>query len=87
MHIQHKQVAEKGMFFVGQDGAVLAELVYLTPADNKMVIEHTEVDDSLKGKGIGLELVHAAVDYARTHAMKIVPLCSFAMYWQYNIKL
>jgi len=66
------------MFYVGQDGAILAELVYAVPSSDKMIIEHTEVDESLKGKGIELQLVHTAVDYARTHHMKIVPLCSFA---------
>lgn len=66
------------MFYVGQDGAIRAELVYSKPAANKMIIEHTEVDDSLGGKGVGQQLVHTAVEYARSHDMKIVPLCSFA---------
>ena len=66
------------MFYVGQDGAILAEMVYSTPAANKMIIEHTEVDDSLSGKGVGLQLVRTAVEYARTHQMKIIPLCPFA---------
>ena len=66
------------MFYIGQDGAIAAELVYSKPTEDKMIIEHTEVDDSLSGKGIGLQLVTTAVDYARTHNMKITPLCSFA---------
>jgi predicted GNAT family acetyltransferase len=78
MLIQHKQIGGKGMFYVGQDGAILAELVYSKPAENKMIIEHTEVDDALGGKGVGLQLVHTAVEYARTHQMKIIPLCPFA---------
>jgi predicted GNAT family acetyltransferase len=78
MLIQHKQIGGRGMFYVGQDGAILAELVYSKPAENKMIIEHTEVDDSLAGKGVGLQLVHTAVEYARTHGMKIIPLCPFA---------
>jgi len=65
------------MFYVGQDGAILAEMVY-TMAANKMIIEHTEVDESLEGKGVGKQLVHTAVEYARTHNIKIVPLCPFA---------
>ncbi len=43
-----------------------------------MIIEHTEVDESLEGKGVGKQLVHTAVEYARTHNIKIstaVPLC------------
>jgi len=78
MLIQHKQIGGKGMFYAGQDGAILAELVYNKPSENKMIIEHTEVDDSLSGKGVGLQLVTTAVEYARTHQMKIIPLCPFA---------
>jgi uncharacterized protein len=77
MVIQHKQLQGKGMFYVGQDGAILAEMVY-SMAPNKMIIEHTEVDESLEGKGVGKQLVHTAVEYARTHNIKIVPLCPFA---------
>ncbi len=69
------------MFFIpgeeeGDD--MLAELVYLKQEPSTMVIEHTEVADSLKGQNIGYQLVHTAVEYARTHQMKIIPLCSFA---------
>ncbi len=78
MLIQHKLVGTKGMFFIGSNGAILAELVYTKPAENKMIIEHTEVDESLSGKGIGLQLVRTAVEYARTHQLKIIPLCPFA---------
>jgi predicted GNAT family acetyltransferase len=46
--------------------------------ENKMVIEHTEVDEVLRGKNIGYELVHAGVEYARHHGLKIIPLCPFA---------
>ena len=66
------------MFYVGQDGAILAEMVYTMPSPNKMIIEHTEVDESLEGKGVGKQLVHTAVEYARNHDIKIIPLCPFA---------
>lgn len=66
------------MFYVEQDGAVLAEMVYNMPFPDKMIIEHTEVSDALAGKGVGKQLVHAAVEYARTNGIKILPLCPFA---------
>ena len=78
MLIQNKLVGKKGIFFVGQDGVIEAELAYSIPSEGKMIIEHTEVGDSLAGKGVGKELVETAVEYARTHNMKIVPLCPFA---------
>lgn len=78
MVIQHKQVGGKGIFYVGQEGAILAELVYTKPSADKMIIEHTEVDDTLAGKKVGLQLVTTAVDYARKQNFKIIPLCPFA---------
>jgi predicted GNAT family acetyltransferase len=42
------------------------------------IIDHTDVDDRLRGTGTGARLVKAAVDWARTEKMQIVPLCPFA---------
>lgn len=78
MLVQHKQVGTKGMFFVAQESNILAEMVYSMPSADKMIIEHTEVSDVLKGKGVGYQLVHTGVEYARTHNLKIIPLCPFA---------
>ena len=78
MLIQNKKVGTKGIFFVEQDGNILAEMVYTLPSANKMIIEHTEVSDELKGQNVGNQLLHTAVEYARTHNMKIIPLCPFA---------
>ncbi len=78
MLIQHKLLGNKGLFYVGQDGAIEAELVYTMPTPDKMIIEHTEVDDRLRGKNVGYQLVHTAVEYARKQGIKIIPLCPFA---------
>ena len=78
MLIQNKKVGTKGMFFVEQDGNILAEMVYTLPSADKMIIEHTEVSDELKGQNVGNQLLHTAVEYARTHNIKIIPLCPFA---------
>ena len=78
MLIQNKKVGKKGMFFVEQEGNILAEMVYSMPSENKMIIEHTEVSDELKGQHVGNQLVQTAVEYARAHDIKIVPLCTFA---------
>jgi uncharacterized protein len=78
MLIQNKKIGSKGMFFVEQDGNILAEMTYTMPSESKMIIEHTEVSDVLRGKNVGYQLVNTAVDYARKHNLKIVPLCPFA---------
>ena len=78
MLIQNKLVGNKGIFFVETDGDILAEMVYTLPSADKMIIEHTEVSDELRGQNVGYQLVGTAVDYARKHNMKIIPLCPFA---------
>ena len=66
------------MFFISENQEILAELVYTIPAADKIILEHTEVDDALKGQNIGQQLVHAAVKFARQTNIKIIPVCSFA---------
>ncbi len=78
MLIQHKQIGSKGLFFIGEEGAILAEMVYTMPSAEKMIIEHTEVNDELRGQNVGYQLVKSAVEYARNHHIKIIPLCPFA---------
>jgi predicted GNAT family acetyltransferase len=78
MTVQHRRSGNKGLFFVEYENHVAAEMVYSMSGDTKMIIEHTEVSDELRGKNIGYELVHAAVEYARHHGLKIIPICSFA---------
>jgi predicted GNAT family acetyltransferase len=78
MVILHKLVEKKGMFYVEVDGNILAEMVYSMASPSKMIIEHTEVSDELKGKNVGFQLVKTAVDYARQNNIKIIPLCPFA---------
>jgi predicted GNAT family acetyltransferase len=78
MLIKNKKIGTKGMFYVENDGNILAEMTYSMPSAEKMIIEHTEVGDELKGQNVGYQLVHTAVEYARTNNVKIVPLCPFA---------
>ena len=42
------------------------------------IIEHTDVDESLKGQGIGKQLVAKVVEKMRREKRKIIPLCPFA---------
>jgi uncharacterized protein len=78
MQIQHKQTGGKGAFYVEGEKDKLAEMVYTMPSSDKMIIEHTEVSDTLRGQNVGYQLVHTAVEYAREHEIKIIPICPFA---------
>lgn len=79
MLIQNESNERKGRFFLGEAENPLAELVYNFPNPDKMIIEHTDVDESLKGQGVGYRLVEAAVEMAREKQLRIIPLCPFAL--------
>ncbi|MCB0382680.1 MAG: N-acetyltransferase [Psychroserpens sp.] len=78
MEIQHENQSAKGRFFYEVEGRTKAEMSYSQAGSDKIIIDHTEVDDSLKGQGFGYKLVEAAVNYAREKHLKILPLCPFA---------
>lgn len=77
MDIQHKEGTNRGNFFIENEGKRVALLSY-DKSEDTLVIEHTEVDKSLRGKNIGYELVHTTVEYARREGLKISPVCPFA---------
>ncbi|MGB3946551.1 MAG: GNAT family N-acetyltransferase [Bacteroidia bacterium] len=78
MEIKQKDNGKTGMFYIEIDNQVVAKMDYSWSATDRILITHTEVNDVLKGKGAGKQLVAKSVDFAREKHIKIVPLCSFA---------
>ncbi|WP_238914984.1 GNAT family N-acetyltransferase [Escherichia coli] len=61
-----------------EQGKQIAEIVFVPTGENLAIIEHTDVDESLKGQGIGKQLVAKVVEKMRREKRKIIPLCPFA---------
>lgn len=78
MLVQQEDNGKKGSFFIKEDETLLAEMAYHWRNDHLFIIDHTEVSDQLAGKGIGKQLVNAAVEFARVNNHKIIPVCPFA---------
>jgi predicted GNAT family acetyltransferase len=78
MQIQHDAHGRRGAFFIERDGEWIAELAYTKHRPDLMIIDHTEVDKSLRGQNIGQQLVRAAVEFARANKMKIRSRCRYA---------
>ena len=66
-------------FYINDEqGKQIAEIVFVPTGENLAIIEHTDVDESLKGQGIGKQLVAKVVEKMRREKRKIIPLCPFA---------
>lgn len=78
MEILQKDNGTKGMFYIELDGSVVAEMSYVFAGKDKIIIDHTEVDEVLKGKNAGKQMVAKSVEFAREKGIKIIPLCPFA---------
>ncbi|MGE3621367.1 MAG: GNAT family N-acetyltransferase [Acidimicrobiia bacterium] len=71
--------AEHHRFRYVEDGAE-AKLVYRTDGD-RLILVHTEVPETLGGRGIGGRLVRAAVDRAEASGETVLPWCPYARRW------
>jgi uncharacterized protein len=78
MDIKFEQHGSKGSFYIEENGERLAEMSFSKAGDHRIIIDHTEVSDVLRGKGAGKQLIRASVEYARKNSLKILPLCPFA---------
>ena len=78
LDFQHSSGETKGSFYLERDGEVKAQITYSKLGTTQIIIDHTEVSVELRGEDIGKKLVKHAIDYAREHDLKVIPLCPFA---------
>ncbi len=69
---------KKGYFHIDIDGNQEAKMTFVFAGDDKIIIDHTEVNPGNEGKGFGKKMLTKAVEYARENDLKIIPLCPFA---------
>src|SRR5262249_24047321 len=53
------------------------ELVYRDRGGDVLAFLHTEVDADLRLRGLGAALAAGALDDARAHGLRVVPICPF----------
>ncbi len=78
MDIQHTDNGKEGKFYINYLGTTEAEMTYLYTNPKTILINHTQVNPVLQGKGIGSKLVQAAIQYTRENQLQVIPLCPFA---------
>lgn len=78
MEIIQEDNSKKGKFFSLVNDKQEAEMTYTWAGNDLIIIDHTEVNEVLKGKNAGKQMVMKAVEFAREKGIKIIPLCPFA---------
>ena len=64
-----------------ENGRVVAEITFQETSPGIFVINHTFVDESLRGQGVASKLVQAAVDEIKKRGGKVEATCSYAKKW------
>jgi len=78
MEIKHNDNGQKGAFYIELTGKRVGEMTYVWSGPDKIIVDHTEIGEELKGKGAGRLLLERVVQFAREKKIKILPLCPFA---------
>lgn len=78
MNVRFEESESKGAFYVEENGKRVAEVTVSKAGGNILIIDSTRVDDELRGRNAGKQLVEAVVKHAREHQYKVIPLCPFA---------
>ncbi|MDQ1686549.1 MAG: uncharacterized protein QOC82_3286 [Frankiaceae bacterium] len=60
---------------------VLAGFAAYRDRDGHRVFTHTEINPKFERRGLGSQLVRAALDDVRDRGMTIVPMCPFVRSW------
>jgi predicted GNAT family acetyltransferase len=67
---------ERDRYELTVDGAVVGVADYRRDGDN-LVFPHTEIDRSMRNRGLGSQLVRGALDDVRRQRGAVVPQCWF----------
>ncbi|MDM1398296.1 N-acetyltransferase [Myroides odoratimimus] len=79
MEIKHEAQETKGTFVAYIDGQRAGDMTYSVAGTDKIIIDHTGVEEAFNGKGVGKAiLLEGVIPYVREKNLKVLPLCPFA---------
>jgi uncharacterized protein len=71
--VTHNEEAHRFEATVGGLRSLLAYRLF----PDRIVLHHTEVPPPIEGHGMAAKLTRAALDFARSHHLRVVPLCPY----------
>lgn len=79
MEILHDK-NDKMFYMLDSNRKIFAEMYYSYSTPNKIQITHTWVDPEYRGQNLGKLLMDSLADFSRQENLKVIPICSFAIY-------
>ncbi len=79
MEVLHDK-SDRIFYMLDNDRKIFAEMCYSYLDSSRIKITHTWVDSEYRGQNLGKILMDSLADFARQENLKIIPLCSFAVY-------
>lgn len=82
-------IEENRIYLPDEEGKVVAEITFQEIEKGIFNIDHTFVDEKLRGKGIASKLVAKATEIIKLKGGKVQATCSYAKSWleSHNVKL
>lgn len=78
MDIKHD---DNWIYITDNDNNIIAEVTFPNVKEGVVNINHTYVDDSLRGQGIAAKLVDAACNSIEKQNKKCIVTCPYAVKW------
>jgi uncharacterized protein len=76
--IDHLEEGGRGAFLVERDDVRLAEMTYSRADEKLVIVDHTFVDERLRGLGVARKLLDALVAWARATGTQVMATCPYA---------
>lgn len=79
IEIKHLEIdGNKGEFIIYEDAVRAGEMTYVWEGEDRININHTQVDKAFAGRGLAKKLVLRGAEFAREKNVKIIPTCWYA---------
>ena len=75
------QTQEGRLYALDGEGRLVAEVTFPAVGDGLVEINHTFVDESLRGQGVAGRMMQAVAQVLRDRGWKARPTCSYAAKW------
>ena len=74
-------IEENRIYIKDEEEKCIAEVTFPYVKNSTVEINHTFVDERLRGQGIAGKLLNEVTKQLKERDLKAIPTCSYAIYW------